>query len=198
MRDDGDSNGKGRGALRKVWFVGLLAISATILVGVATKENGETLMEWGSDVAEVRSFYFPPSFLLLVLTPQIHACAHFVSFSFLVLVPALELARISSLLNRVSSQASVASIAGLGSYVGKGPTAAKENDESIEGRMREEGGDAEGSIARTSVQGGPASEATTSDACPRCVKRAQMHLNRALASGETLMGSKDEQDHRKE
>ena len=73
MRDDGDSNGKGRGALRKVWFVGLLAISATILVGVATKENGETLMEWGSDVAEVRSFYFPPSFLLLVLTPQIHA-----------------------------------------------------------------------------------------------------------------------------
>ena len=73
LRDDGDSNGKGRGALRKVWFVGLLAISATILVGVATKENGETLMEWGSDVAEVCCFYFPPSFLLLVLTPQIHA-----------------------------------------------------------------------------------------------------------------------------
>ena len=85
IRDDGDSNGKGRGALRKVWFVGLLAISATILIGVATKENGETLMEWGSDVAEVCCFYFPPSFLLLVLAPQMHACAHFVSFSFLVL-----------------------------------------------------------------------------------------------------------------
>ena len=114
------------------------------------------------------------------------------------LVPALELVRISSLLNRVSSQASVASIAGLGSYVGKGPTAARDTDENVEGRMREEAGDAEGSIARTSVQGGPASEATTVDACPRCVKRAQMHLNRALASGETFMGSKDKQDHRKE
>ena len=65
------------------------------------------------------------------------------------LVPAVELARISSLLNRVSSQASVASIAGLGSYVGKGPTAASDSDENIEGRMREEGGDAEGRIART-------------------------------------------------
>jgi hypothetical protein len=113
-----------------------------------------------------------------------------------VLVPALELARISSLLNRVSSQASVASIAGLGSYVGKGPTAARDTDENIEGRMSiEEGGDAEGSIARKAVQGGPASEATTADACPRCVKRAQMHLNRALASGDTFMGSKDKQDH---
>ena len=118
--------------------------------------------------------------------------------SFLVLVPALELARISSLLNRVSSQASVASIAGLGSYVGKGPTAARDIDESIEGRLREEGGDAKGSIARTAVQGGPASEATTADACPRCVKRAQMHLNRALASGETFMGSQDKQDHLEE
>ncbi len=67
------------------------------------------------------------------------------------LVPTLELARISSLLNRVSSQASVASIAGLGIYVGKGPTASRDNDENIEGRM--------GSITRTSVQGGPASEA---------------------------------------
>ncbi len=143
-------------------------------------------------------FLFPSFVPTACANPTHSACAHTASFSLLVRVPALELARISSFLNRVSSQASVASIAGLGSYVGKGPTAAKENDESIEGRMREEGGDAEGSIARTSVQGGPASEATTSDACPRCVKRAQMHLNRALASGETLMGSKDEQDHRKE
>ena len=112
-------------------------------------------------------------------------------------MPALELARISSLLNRVSSQASVASIAGLGSYVGKGPTAARDIDESIDGRLREEGG-TEVSMSRPAVQGGPASEATTADACPRCVKRAQMHLNRALASGETFMGSKDKQDHRKE
>jgi hypothetical protein len=71
MRDDGDSNGKVRGALRKVWFVGLVVISATILVGVVTKENDETWMEWVSDVVEVRCFYFPPSFLLLVLTPNI-------------------------------------------------------------------------------------------------------------------------------
>jgi hypothetical protein len=95
----------------------------------------------------------------------------------------------------VSSQASVASVAGLGSYVGKGPTAARDGDENVEGRMREEGGDAEGSIARTAVQGGPASEATTADACPHCVKRAQMHLHRALASGETFMGSQDKQGH---
>ncbi len=103
------------------------------------------------------------------------------------LVPALELARVSSLLNRVSSQASVASIAGLGSYVGKGPTAARDIDESIEERLREEGG-TEASMSRLAVQGGPASEANT-------VKRAQMHLNRAPASGDqTLMGSQDKQD----
>ena len=100
-------------------------------------------------------------------------------------------------MNRVSSQASVASISGLGSYVSKSPTAARDIDESIEGRLREEDG-TEASMSRPAVQGGPASEATTADACPRCVKRAQMHLNRALASGETFKGSQDKQGHLEE
>ena len=60
--DNGDFNGKGRGTLRKVWFVGLLVISVTILIGVATKEKDETMMEWGSDVAEMLLF-FSPSFV---------------------------------------------------------------------------------------------------------------------------------------
>ena len=53
LQDKGDANGKGRGALRRVLIAGLVFATATILVGVSTKSDDETLVEWGTDVAEV-------------------------------------------------------------------------------------------------------------------------------------------------
>lgn len=53
--DAGDTNGKGKGALRRVLVVGIVVVCATILVGISTKEDGETWNEWSSDVAEAAS-----------------------------------------------------------------------------------------------------------------------------------------------
>lgn len=59
LEDRGDANGKGRGALRRLFIIGLVIITATILVGIGSKSDDETLIEWGADVAEVGRVLWP-------------------------------------------------------------------------------------------------------------------------------------------
>jgi hypothetical protein len=92
-------------------------------------------------------------------------------------------------------QVSAASLAGLGNYVSKGPSAAAGVLESIGsggGAGAAGVGKRKGAgVASTALAaaGAPsrAGMSTTdlSGDCPRCVQRAQMHLQRALANGDT-------------
>ncbi len=59
LLDRGDANGKGRGALRRLCIIGLVITTATILVGIGSKRDDETLMQWGTDVAEVGRVLWP-------------------------------------------------------------------------------------------------------------------------------------------
>ena len=59
LQDRGDANGKGRGALRRLFIIGLVITTATILVGIGSKSDDETLIEWGTDVAEVGRALWP-------------------------------------------------------------------------------------------------------------------------------------------
>ena len=96
-------------------------------------------------------------------------------------------------------QASAASIAELGSYVAKGPAAStgvlvsvsssqrgtklKESDADTANTSRSESSAAVAVGGSSTSKPAGAGSTDSSQDCPRCVKRAQMHLQRALANG---------------
>jgi len=47
----GDANGKGKGALRRVFFATLAVLCAVVVIGISTKEEGESWDEWGAHLS---------------------------------------------------------------------------------------------------------------------------------------------------